>query len=101
MKVHYEFNAGILRIKKYLENNIEIGKNHFFQDIKQCDDIGDLRMALRDYELYERVVEQAIENLEQAGSISEVLDAVEDTILGGSDDTFVIGLLLNIEIEMI
>ena len=98
MKVHYEFDAGILRVKKYLENNIEIGKNHFFQDIKQCDDIDDLRRALGDYEFNERIIEQAIENLEQARNISEVFDAVEDTVLGDNEER-IISLLLNIEIE--
>jgi hypothetical protein len=100
MKVEFDFNEGIDRIKKYLENSIEQSKTDLFQDIKQCDDIDDLRRAIGDFEFNERVVEQAIENLEQAGSISEVLDAVEDTILG-SDEDRIISLLLNIEIEMI
>jgi hypothetical protein len=100
MKVEFDFNEGIDRIKKYLENSIEQSKTDLFQDIKQCDDIDDLRRAISDFEFNERVVEQAIENLEQAGSISEVLDAVEDTILG-SDEDRIISLLLNIEIEMI
>ena len=100
MKVEFDFNEGIDRIKKYLENSIEQSKTDLFQDIKQCDDIDDLRRAIGDFEFNERVVEQALENLEQAGSISEVLDAVEDTILG-SDEDRIISLLLNIEIEMI
>lgn len=100
MKVEFDFNEGILRIKKYLENSIEQSEKNLFQDIKQCDDIDDLRRAISDFEFNERVIEQAIENLEQAGSILEVFKAVEDTVLGG-DEERIISLLLNIEIEMI
>ena len=100
MKVHYDFNEGILRIKKYLENSIEQSKTYLFKDIKQCDDIDDLRRAISHYEFAERVIEQAIENLEQAGSMAEIFMAVEDTWLGGDEDR-IISLLLNIEIEMI
>ena len=100
MKVHYEFDAGIQRIKKYLENSIEQSKAHLFQDIKQCDDIDDLRRALGDYEFNERVIEQAIEDLEKTTSISEIFIAVENTWLGG-DEERIISLLLNIEIERI
>jgi hypothetical protein len=100
MKVHYDFNEGILRIKKYLENYTEQSKTNLFKDIKQCDDIDDLRRAISHYELAERVIEQAIENLEQAGSMAEIFMAVEDTWLGGDEDR-IISLLLNIEIEVI
>ena len=98
MKVHYEFDAGIQRIVKYLENSIEQSKTDLFKDIKQCDDIDDLRRALGDYEFNERIIEQAIENLEQARNISEVFDAVENTVLGDEEER-IISLLLNIEIE--
>jgi hypothetical protein len=100
MKVKFDFNEGILRVKGYLENNIEQTKTDLFQDIKQCDDIDDLRRAISDFEFNERVIEQAIENLEQAGSILEVLNAVEDTVLGGLDET-VIGLLFNVDITVL
>jgi hypothetical protein len=100
MKVKFDFNEGILRVKGYLENNIEQTKTDLFQDIKQCDDIDDLRRAISDFEFNERVIEQAIENLEQAGSILEVLNAVENTVLGGLDET-VIGLLFNVDITVL
>jgi len=100
MKVHYDFNEGILRIKKYLENYIDQSKTYLFEDIKQCDDIDDLRRALGDYEFAERAIEQAFKNLEQAGSMAEIFIAVENTWLGDDEDR-IISLLLNIEIEVI
>ena len=100
MKIHYDFNAGIQRIAKYLENYIEQSKTDLFKDIKQCDDIGDLRRAISDFELNERMLNQAIEDLEQAGYIVEVFKAVENTWLGG-DEERIISLMLNIEIERI
>ena len=100
MKVHYDFNAGIQRIAKYLENYIEQSKTDLFKDIKQCDDIDDLRRAISDFELNERMLNQAIEDLEQAGYIVEVFKSVENTWLGG-DEERIISLMLNIEIERI
>ena len=98
MKVHYDFNAGILRVKKYLKDDEEQCKYELFQNIKQCDDINELEEVLQRYKLTERIVERAIENLEQAGYIVEVFESVEDTILGG-EETLIISLMLNIKIE--
>jgi hypothetical protein len=98
MKVHYDFNEGILRVKKYLKDGAEKCKYELFQNIKQCDDINELEEVLQRYKLTERIVEQAIENLEQAGYIVEVFESVEDTILGG-EETLIISLMLNIKIE--
>ena len=100
MEVRYNFCEGIKRVKKYLENSMEQGKTYMFEDIKRCDDIDQLKDAIRDYELTERRIEQAIECLDDAGSISEVLRAVEDTTLGGLDET-VIGLLFNFDITVL
>jgi hypothetical protein len=98
MKVHYDFNEGILRVKKYLKDGAEKCKYELFQNIKQCDDINELEEVLQRYKSTERIVEQAIENLEQAGYIVEVFESVEDTILGG-EETLIISLMLNIKIE--
>jgi len=100
MKVHYEFDAGIQRITKYLENYIEQNKTDLFKDIKQCDDIDDLKRAIDDFELTERMLNQAIEDLEKTTSISDIFIAVEDTWLGG-DEERILSLMLNIEIERI
>ena len=54
--------------------------------------------VLQSYKLTERIVEQAIKDLEQAGYIVEVFKSVEDTILGG-EETLIISLMLNIKIE--
>jgi hypothetical protein len=59
-----------------------------------------LKQVLVEYELTERRIEQAIECLDDAGSISEVLRAVEDTTLSGLDET-VIGLLFNVDITVL
>jgi hypothetical protein len=98
MKVYYDFNEGILRVKKYLKDGAEKCKYELFQNIKQCDDINELEEVLQRYKSTERIVEQAIENLEQAGYIVEVFESVEDTILGG-EETLIISLMLNIKIE--
>jgi len=100
MKVHYEFDAGIQRITKYLENYIEQNKTDLFKDIKQCDDIDDLKRAIDDFELTERMLNQAIEDLEKTTSISDIFIAVENTWLGG-DEERILSLMLNIEIERI
>jgi len=100
MKVHYEFDSGIQRITKYLENYIEQNKTDLFKDIKQCDDIDDLKRAIDDFELTERMLNQAIEDLEKTTSISDIFIAVENTWLGG-DEERILSLMLNIEIERI
>lgn len=100
MKVEYNFLDGVARVKTYLEDHLELTKDHLLEQAARATNIDHLRKLVNDFDMYERTVEQAIENLDEAGSIPEVLDAVEDTVLGGSN-TLIIGLLLNIEIKAI
>jgi hypothetical protein len=99
MKVKFDFNEGILRVKKYLEDDLKQMEDELIQSSPRCFTANELRNKIYEFDLFERRVEQAIENLEEAGSILEVLNAVEDTVLG--DDTLVLSLMLDIEIEMI
>jgi len=101
MKVKFDFIQGVNRVKEYLENNVELVTDNLLEQAAITTNVDHLRKLVNNFDMYERTVEQAIENLDEAGSISEVLDAVDDTWLGGSDDTLVIGLLLGIEIKMI
>jgi hypothetical protein len=99
MKVEFDFVEGIGRIKKYLENSLQQEEEFLFRDVKLCNDKDDLKQVLVEYELTERRIEQAIECLDDADNISEVLIAVEDTTLSGLDET-VIGLLFNVDITI-
>ena len=100
MKVEFDFVEGIDRIKKYLENSLQQEEEFLFRDVKLCNDKDDLKQVLVEYELTERRIEQAIECLDDADNISEVLIAVEDTTLSGLDET-VIGLLFNVDITIL
>jgi hypothetical protein len=100
MKVEFDFVEGIGRIKKYLENSLQLEEEFLFRDVKLCNDKDDLKQVLVEYELTERRIEQAIECLGDADNISEVLRAVEDTTLSGLDET-VIGLLFNVDITIL
>lgn len=100
MKIEYDFLDGVKRVKKYLEDNLELVKDHLIEQAAIVKDVEYLRKLVNDFDIYERTVEQAIENLDEAGTIMEILCAVEDTVLGGGD-TLVIELLLNIEIKAI
>jgi hypothetical protein len=100
MKVEFDFVEGIGRIKKYLENSLQQEEEFLFRDVKLCNDKDDLKQVLVEYELTERRIEQAIECLDDADNISEVLRAVEDTTLSGLDET-VIGLLFNVDITVL
>jgi hypothetical protein len=99
MKVEFDFVEGIERIKKYLKNSLQQEEEFLFRDVKLCNDKDDLKQVIVDFELSERRIEQAIECLEDAGCISDVFIAVEDTTLSGLDET-VIGLLFNIDITV-
>ena len=99
MKVEFYFVEGIERIKEYLKNSLKQEEEFLFRDVKLCNDKDDLKQVIVDFELSERRIEQAIECLEDADNISEVLRAVEDTILGRLDET-VIGLLFNVDITV-
>ena len=87
------------RIKKYLKNSLQQEEEFLFRDVKLCNDKDDLKQVIVDFELSERRIEQAIECLEDAGCISDVFIAVEDTTLSGLDET-VIGLLFNVDITV-
>jgi hypothetical protein len=100
MKVEFDFVEGIDRVKKYLENSLQQEEEFLFRDVKLCNDKDDLKQVLVEYELTERRIEQAIECLDDADNISEVLIAVEDTTLSGLDET-VIGLLFNVDITIL
>lgn len=99
MKVEFDFVEGIERIKEYLKNSLKQEEEFLFRDVKLCNDKDDLKQVIVDFELSERRIEQAIECLEDADNISEVLRAVEDTTLGSLDET-VIGLLFNVDITV-
>ena len=100
MKVEFDFVEGIGRIKKYLENSLQQEEEFLFRDVKLCNDKDDLKQVLVEYELTERRIEQAIECLDDADNISEVLRAVEDTTLSRLDEK-VIGLLFNVDITVL
>ena len=100
MKVEFDFVEGIERIQEYLKNSLKQDEEFLFRDVKLCNDKDDLKQVILDFELSERRIEQAIECLDDAGSIFEVLRAVEDTTLSGLDEQ-VIGLLFNVEITML
>jgi hypothetical protein len=100
MKVKFDFNEGILRVKKYLEDDLKQMEDELIQSSPRCFTANELRNKIYEFDLFERRVEQAIENLVEAGSILEVLNAVEDTVLGGLDET-VIGLLFNVDITVL
>ena len=100
MKVEFDFVEGIERIQEYLKNSLKQEEAFLFRDVKLCNDKDDLKQVIVDFELFERRIEQAIECLDDAGSIFEVLKAVEDTTLSGLDEQ-VIGLLFNVEITIL
>ena len=100
MKVEFDFVEGIERVKEYLKNSLKQEEEFLFRDVKLCNDKDDLKQVILDFELSERRIEQAIECLDDAGSIFEVLRAVEDTTLSGLDEQ-VIGLLFNVEITIL
>lgn len=99
MKVEFDFVEGIERIQEYLKNSLKQEEEFLFRDVKLCNDKDDLKQVIVDFELFERKIEQAIECLDDAGEISEVLRAVGHTTLSGLDEQ-VISLLFNVEITI-
>jgi len=100
MKVEYDFLDGVKRVKKYLEDDLELVKDYLIEQAAMASSADHLRKLVNAFDIYERNVEQAVENLGEAQTIMDVLDLVDDTVLGGMNEV-VIGLLLNIEIKAI
>jgi len=100
MVVKFDFLEGVKRVKKYLENDIELTKDHLLEQAATAKDIDNLRKLVDDFDIYEHTVNKALEDLQMATTIVDVLDSVEDTVLGVTNEV-VIGLVLGIEIEAI
>ena len=98
--IDFNFNEGVGRVIEYLTNFVEIEKTLLLEGIRQFDDIDDLKRAIEGCDDNESIINQAIEKLQMALDIEEVFDAVEDTTLG-YEFTFIISLLLGIEINEI
>ena len=98
--IDFNFNEGVGRVIEYLTNFVEVEKTLLLEGIRQFDDIDDLKRAIEGCDDNESIINQAIEKLQMALDIEEVFDAVEDTTLG-YEFTFIISLLLGIEINEI
>ena len=98
--IDFNFNEGVGRIIEYLTNFVEVEKTLLLDGIRQFDDIDDLKRAIEGFDENELTINGVIEKLERALDIEEVFDAVDDTTLG-YEFTFIISLLLGIEINEI
>jgi hypothetical protein len=98
--IDFNFNEGVGRVIEYLTNFIEVEETLLLNNLNQFDDLDDLRYALDSLDTLQTTTERSINILKISKTISEVIDAVEDTTLR-DEDVYIISLLLGIEIEEI
>ena len=98
--IDFNFNEGVGRVIEYLTNFIEVEETLLLNNLNQFDDLDDLRYALDSLDTLQTTTERSINILKTSKTISEVIDAVEDTTLR-DEDVYIISLLLGIEIEEI
>jgi len=98
--IDFNFNEGVGRVIEYLTNFVEVEETLLLHNLNQFDDLDDLRYALDSLDTLQNTTERSINILKTSKTISDVIEAVEDTTLR-DDDVFIISLLLGIEINEI